>query len=67
MLMRACGLKVGAHLTASTLLAMWVASKSSSSWAESSFLPAWRAIITDMLLPRRWKTLRAMARPASTW
>jgi hypothetical protein len=51
--MRACGWKVGAHLMASTLLVMWVVSKRSSSWAESSFLPAWRAIITDMLSPRR--------------
>ena len=64
--MFACGRKVGAHLMASTLQAMWAVSRRSSSWAESSFFPAWRAIITEMLSPRRWKTLRAMARPAST-
>ena len=66
-LIRPCGSKVGAHFTASISRLACDASRNASSWAESSFLPPWRATSTDRLRPSTFTTLSTIARPASSW
>jgi hypothetical protein len=42
-------------------------SSSVSSWAESSFLPPWRAIYTENVSPFLLKTLSMIAAATSLW
>ncbi|MFH1650747.1 MAG: hypothetical protein ABID87_01400 [Chloroflexota bacterium] len=65
--MRDCGRKVGAHFTRFFGSAICRVRRSSSSWAESSFLPPCRAISTEKVSPRRAKTLSRTARATSRW
>src|SRR4051812_21672667 len=65
--MRHWGSNVGAHFTASTSRRWWASKRASSIWAESSFLPPWRAISTEKLRPRRASTLRSTARAMRCW
>jgi len=43
------------------------ARRNSSTWAESSFLPAWRAMTTVKERPRRPSADSTMARPGRHW
>ena len=51
--MTVCGLKVGEHLMMLPPEAMESVSRSNSIWADSSFLPPWRAISTEKVCPDR--------------
>ena len=67
MLITACGRNVGAAFTRPPPEAMCSVSSSSSSCADSSFLPPCRAISTVNTRPRRRSTLSITARPTSVW
>lgn len=61
------GLKVGEHLMMEPPSAMESVSSSSSMWADSSFLPPWRAISTEKVRPEALRTLCTTALATSCW
>jgi len=63
----AWGIKVGAHLIMFLFSAIERVKSKASIWAESSFLPPWRAISTEKVIPLWQKTLSITAVPISTW
>ena len=67
MLLIVCGLKVGEAFTICPPRRWYRLSKYASSCPDSSFLPAWRAIITAKVSPRPARMESRIARAGSNW